>query len=506
MKPLLLLVFILVFNTLSAQTAQPSHIEHEYFNPATQTWEYESDTSRIEFRYSEHLDNNGQFKLSYRSIESIPLNRPISEAQFTYSTTGNLTEHVSTQYFYRVHNGVENRNKIIRITRQSLDELGQQVYYYYRAANTDLIDNSVNYNGYEDTIEYDTEGYKSQSFRKSINSNTGELPTDQVLRTTYVYNDNRLLIEETLHSQTTANGNWNYTGKRVYEYDDQGRQTSCSWLRILDSGDHLEYYGQSYRYEDNEMTHSITFIDYTPGSTGRSDLLRQVFDNNNLLIEEFSVTYSNLGDQYHYYNTYQYNDLNQLERKIIHTGRNFYPNGYRNWDIYEYHYDSLGLVDTINRAINYYTLYESSDAVLDSTYREQTIYSRYCEGSIDEIVTNGIDRIIGNDTIVVNTSNRKVYHYDSDPNCGVVNVAAIEEQPLSVFPNPTMGHLTIETPNLEGQIVEVSVISQNLQQVLYQTETYIQSINLNIIFLPKGIYFIQLTTNRQSYVQKIIKM
>jgi hypothetical protein len=82
-------------------------------------------------------------------------------------------------------------------------------------------------------------------------------------------------------------------------------------------------------------------------------------------------------------------------------------------------------------------------------------------------------------------------------------VSEIESHSFNVFPNPTRGDITIEH-TFEGQAT-VRIMSAS-GAILKQEELSNQRYRTNIADLPKGVYLIVLTDERERIVKRIVKL
>ena len=88
--------------------------------------------------------------------------------------------------------------------------------------------------------------------------------------------------------------------------------------------------------------------------------------------------------------------------------------------------------------------------------------------------------------------------YNNVNNPTTNNYIPFEEVTVSVYPNPTTGNLKIESGELEvHQISIFNIAGSNL----FNT----QQIAFDISYLPAGIYFVQIKTEKGIVVRKIIK-
>lgn len=77
---------------------------------------------------------------------------------------------------------------------------------------------------------------------------------------------------------------------------------------------------------------------------------------------------------------------------------------------------------------------------------------------------------------------------------------------FSVSPNPTMDLLYINYTNEDNNNDLLSYSLLNITGSLLVTNTCISGANIDVGFLPKGVYFIKLRKDSKTEVHKIIKL
>ena len=92
------------------------------------------------------------------------------------------------------------------------------------------------------------------------------------------------------------------------------------------------------------------------------------------------------------------------------------------------------------------------------------------------------------------------YHLPTD----IENIPAKAENTLSIFPNPAHNQLTISlsTPSTNQLITITDPLGNKIYQTTYSTQSTQSTID--ITKWSKGIYFLQLTSEKESLVKKII--
>jgi DNA-binding beta-propeller fold protein YncE len=99
------------------------------------------------------------------------------------------------------------------------------------------------------------------------------------------------------------------------------------------------------------------------------------------------------------------------------------------------------------------------------------------------------------------TNSQKVTVMKYDSIYSVIN--ELQRSVLSIYPNPAIDKITIETSVIPAKS-QLSITNLNGQQLITQqiTESKMQ---IDISYLPNGVYFVRLTNDRTVEVGKIIK-
>lgn len=101
--------------------------------------------------------------------------------------------------------------------------------------------------------------------------------------------------------------------------------------------------------------------------------------------------------------------------------------------------------------------------------------------------TNGISRVIS-------------------ATAGSLSINPVSEIPLSVYPNPTSGHITISGLSSDGELKIYSTDGQLLKMRQIQVDDlHNQTIHLSLYDYPSGIYYIRIIQNQRTEVRKVIK-
>jgi hypothetical protein len=85
----------------------------------------------------------------------------------------------------------------------------------------------------------------------------------------------------------------------------------------------------------------------------------------------------------------------------------------------------------------------------------------------------------------------------------------LDKKFFRIFPNPNRGQFTLEITQLkEGEQISVAVFNlggKMLHQLFYQADGNLSNmIELNLAFLPKGVYFIHVQAKRGKGVQQLL--
>ena len=87
---------------------------------------------------------------------------------------------------------------------------------------------------------------------------------------------------------------------------------------------------------------------------------------------------------------------------------------------------------------------------------------------------------------------------------GLSAVGQLDNNPLTVYPNPTSSHITLELPSTETYLVNLSDVAGRLIR-----NEYIQSSNKKIMIditnLSSGVYRLTLSSGNKKYTAKILK-
>jgi hypothetical protein len=89
-----------------------------------------------------------------------------------------------------------------------------------------------------------------------------------------------------------------------------------------------------------------------------------------------------------------------------------------------------------------------------------------------------------------------------EAHAGIIDVSMVDR--LLIYPNPTHATITIELPTQPSKNTTLTISNTNGQQLISQPITEPQT-EIDISYLPVGIYIVKVWNDREVMVQKIIK-
>jgi len=335
----------------------------------------------------------------------------------------------------------------------------------------------------------------------------------------YTYDEN----EELLLQTTTRRYNstvkiwiteywWNYT------YDDHGceasiefianvggpiykveyeRNADCQsikevlfWNQLMGSTDSLSKWKEyEYTYMQDGISYERKEYDFLTGEKLLTKEENYIYDSDGLL-EEYNVK-RNLefgnnwqGTKY----TYAYDQQGNL---IL---RQLYQNSFAepDWSLTrEYKY--LNEYDEQNRLINltkekYFM--DLGTLVLDEVETTSEATDFACGDLVERTTLTHAD--------VDNVDVRNEYFYEGKNECFEIEKVMLE---MSIFPNPSLGEITVESPVLESGNTQIMVVDMNGNLLLEKNEFHREeSTTINLSHLPNGMYIVQLM-NQEHFVQ-----
>lgn len=116
----------------------------------------------------------------------------------------------------------------------------------------------------------------------------------------------------------------------------------------------------------------------------------------------------------------------------------------------------------------------------------------------------------GDNKILAATHGRGLFYCDLPGNSSIT--VGINDQEISdkaniqVYPNPTSGFLQLEMEHFSGNSIHISIYNEIGSVIkMVDLDSRTGKVNLDISELTNGIYFINVQTDNQNYIQKIIK-
>lgn len=200
-------------------------------------------------------------------------------------------------------------------------------------------------------------------------------------------------------------------------------------------------------------------------------------------------------------------------------------------EIYAMRSESAFVIEGYENGQALYTVYEDTDSLIvmsDGTTRKRILLET--DGEIyEEVWIEGIGRLRGFDDLSLieaespfkillcysdsmGTFYQTGYDFDDLDDCfnyghGGGDVVETEGFIIKIYPNPFTEQLHILTPQLED--MDMSVLIYNIMGVCVYKEkiagTHFDN-TINLDFLPKGIYAINMKTTKRFNTQKIIKL
>ena len=134
--------------------------------------------------------------------------------------------------------------------------------------------------------------------------------------------------------------------------------------------------------------------------------------------------------------------------------------------------------------------------------------------TIDSIVFQNNQMII---TLIGGTSDSygmdsvRSYSYPNVPASGALELNSLNVQELKIYPNPNNGLFSVDYDLERDSKVEIVLFNLNGQQMFIQTleqtaGEHHEVLNLNSQNLNSGIYFIELRTAKERFINKLSKI
>jgi len=101
---------------------------------------------------------------------------------------------------------------------------------------------------------------------------------------------------------------------------------------------------------------------------------------------------------------------------------------------------------------------------------------------------------------IADNGNKRIRKVEFNPTCKPLSISPVgANERISIYPNPAISNLTISAPLTITSIEIVNVLGQ---RVLVKNECNIDKMEININYLPAGVYVVKVN---DTYVQKLIK-
>jgi hypothetical protein len=150
------------------------------------------------------------------------------------------------------------------------------------------------------------------------------------------------------------------------------------------------------------------------------------------------------------------------------------------------------------------TLKQCSINGLESTFTHSaTSGFNCCELINDSLIVGGGFQYL--DTIVANSIG-VITNFENNSSCLItgLNESFFEHTRVKIFPNPVKDKLVVEFQSTNSEKINLSIFN-SLSQMVYSIDRMSQKQEIDLTFLPNGIYFLKLQNNSEQKVLKIIK-
>ena len=149
----------------------------------------------------------------------------------------------------------------------------------------------------------------------------------------------------------------------------------------------------------------------------------------------------------------------------------------------------------------------------------QDLYIKFNSGALVNYGLSTVDRITFSTTdMQVHISGSSIQSYGMDSifyynyqptTTGLKIVNAASTKQLKLYPNPTSGKVALDFSLEEAGEVEILLYSLSGQQLLQQNESASAgvkqlSLDLKAAGIQSGVYFLELRSNRERYINKLI--
>ena len=368
----------------------------------------------------------------------------------------------------------------------------------------------------ESIYEYNEFGDYKEIVSKSFNDQ------DEIvnwLGTFYIYNTENLLVKRMNRRYNSEVDLWVTIGWNEYEYDTNGclmsdaeivnvgglfsqkkyeRNTDCQITKEV-------FYRKTFGADTLALQHILERTYFQDGISYREVRLEpKTFLNNALVIKKISDNYlhpnRDLDEVYTTFNdnngaykydgkyTYVYDQFDNLISYALHKQDSIITD----WTLmYLYFYDLE--YDGDNRMIRRKSRFE--DYTFDPPqFQEENLehLEYWCK---DLVKTNITD--LSNGFLIYKFD----FFYEGKNECFEVENVLLE---MSIFPNPTFGKITIQSPILQSGNTQIKVFDMNGKLLLGKIEIQRESAEIDLSHLPNGMYVIQLINQEHFVQQKVV--
>ena len=362
----------------------------------------------------------------------------------------------------------------------SFDKLPNKEIKYVYDANDELIQ-EIEFENMDTISGLDTSKittyYPGTELVKSLIIKGGDENRDMLKE--YEYVNGSCLLSEKKSSYIESEQRWfNFY---TYYYDPITCQISSAINYHFNGEDSTNYV---YEYEND----SLKIYSYFNSSNDPFLYSYEVYGTSNELLLRIFIT--DLIDKYEYL----YNDYGDIE-KMTYSAAFLGDSIFRVFteEIYDYDYGPTGEKYRETRSETWYPSSGSIDTWTYTRYFEFPMEENfYCDGLVKSTQYQiNIGGVYENSTL-------KKYAYTFGENCSEPEMTA------SVFPNPNKGVFHIQSEMLEKSEVSVDIISLTGKSLFsIQIPERISTMEVDLSFLPRGIYILYLTSNDTSISKKI---
>lgn len=147
---------------------------------------------------------------------------------------------------------------------------------------------------------------------------------------------------------------------------------------------------------------------------------------------------------------------------------------------------------------------ECSVTGLDTFYNGNPIFFTVSEFINDSLIVGGLFKFFNGTDTVRDVAVMKNYEQYSTCLYTGISENFFENNPVRIYPNPAKDKLNIECEIIETDKIKLS-ISNSLGQIVYNLNELSQTQQIDISFLPGGVYFLNLQKGIEQKTIKLIK-